>query len=311
MEGILIPQQVFVGDSAEFLFPIDALQSFDPSILMSGSFKIDKIKQNTMMDITAIQIKKQKTKEYISINFTPWETGSVFFPSLAEAGIYDSMPQVFISSILETAKVEVIQPPRPPLLLPGTSYLLYLIASVSGVFIFTSIMVFSAVKKYFFVYSFSRAQRIRIKALNKSLRKLKRQVSSVSSSDSLEGITKRKDWLKKFEFAFRRYCFSLTSSEKVLKSGEGDCLTYSEILESLKRKFESTYGVYFEFEKIFFKLQALRFGAADLKEINFEMESIYFLNQTLKLMKIAESEIQKIINAAQKEKLKYKADTND
>ena len=56
MEGILIPQQVFVGDSAEFLFPIDALQSFDPSILMSGSFKIDKIKQNTMMDITSIQI---------------------------------------------------------------------------------------------------------------------------------------------------------------------------------------------------------------------------------------------------------------
>lgn len=311
MEGILIPQQVFVGDSAEFLFPIDALQSFDPSILMSGSFKIDKIKQNTMMDITSIQIKKQKTKEYISINFTPWETGSVFFPSLAEAGIYDSMPQVFISSILETAKVEVIQPPRPPLLLPGTSYLLYLIASVSTVLIFTSIMIFSALKKHFFVYSFSRTQRIRIKALNKSLRKLKRQVSSVSSSDSLEGVTKRKDWLKKFEFAFRSYCFSLTSSEAVLKSGEGESLTYSEILESLKRKFESTYGVYFEFEKIFFKLQALRFGAADLKEINFEMESIYFLNQTFKLMKIAESEIQKIINAAQKEKLKYKADTND
>ena len=311
MEGILIPQQVFVGDSAEFLFPIDALQSFDPSILMSGSFKIDKIKQNTMMDITSIQIKKQKTKEYISINFTPWETGSVIFPSLAEAGIYDSMPQVFISSILETAKVEVIQPPRSPLLLPGTSYLLYLIASVSAVFIFTSIMIFSAVRKHFFVYSFSRAQRKRIKALNKSLRKLKRQVSSVSSSDSLEGVTKRKDWLKRFEFAFRRYCFSLTASETVLKSGEGESLTYSEILESLKRKFESTYGVYFEFEKIFFKLQALRFGAADLKEINFEMESIYFLNQTFKLMKIAESEIQKIINAAQKEKLKYKADTND
>ncbi len=311
MEGILIPQQVFVGDSAEFLFPIDDLQSFDPSILMSGSFKIDKIKQNTMMDITSIQIKKQKTKEYISINFTPWETGSVFFPSLAEAGIYDSIPQVFISSILETAKVEVIQPPRPPLLLPGTSYLLYLIASVSAVLIFTSIMIFSAVKKHFFVYSFSRAQRIRIKVLNKSLRKLKRQVSSVSSSDSLEGVTKRKDWLKRFEFAFRRYCFSLTSSEKVLKSDEGDCLTYSEILENLKRKFESTYGVYFEFEKIFFKLQTLRFGSTDLKEINFEMESIYFLNQTFKLMKIAESEIQKIINAAQKEKLKYKADTND
>ena len=311
MEGILIPQQVFVGDSAEFLFPIDDLQSFDPSILMSGSFKIDKIKQNTMMDITSIQIKKQKTKEYISINFTPWETGSVFFPSLAEAGIYDSIPQVFISSILETAKVEVIQPPRPPLLLPGTSYLLYLIASVSAVFIFTSIMIFSAVRKYFFVYSFSRAQRKRIKALNKSLRKLKRQVYSISSSDSLAGITKRKDWLKKFEFAFRRYCFSLTSSETVLKSGEGESLTYSEILENLKRKFESTYGVYFEFEKIFFKLQALRFGAADLKEINFEMESIYFLNQTFKLMKIAESEIQKIINTAQKEKLKYKADTND
>ena len=136
-------------------------------------------------------------------------------------------------------------------------------------------------------------------------------MSSVSSSDSLEGVTKRKDWLKRFEFAFRSYCFSLTASEQVLKSGEGESLTYSEILENLKRKFESTYGVYFKFEIIFFKLQALRFGSTDLKEINFEMESIYFLNQTFKLMKIAESEIQKIINTAQKEKLKYKADTND
>ncbi|UTC63778.1 hypothetical protein E4O00_07465 [Treponema sp. OMZ 788] len=302
MEGILIPQQVFVGDSAEFLFPIDALQSFDPSALMSGSFKIDKIKQNTFMDVTSIQIKKQEKKEYISINFTPWETGPISFPPLTEAGIYDPMPQVFIFSILETANVEVIQPPRPPLLLPGTSYLLYLIASISGVFIFTSIMIFSAVRKHFFVYSFSRAQRIRIKALNKSLRKLKRLVSSVSSADSFEVITKRKDWLKKFEFAFRKYCFSLTSSAKVLKSEEGDCLTYSEILENLKNKFENTYGVYFEFEKIFFKLQALRFGNTELKEINFEMESMYFLNQTFKLIKIAESEVQKIMNSSQKEK---------
>ncbi|UTC65846.1 MULTISPECIES: hypothetical protein [unclassified Treponema] len=311
MEGILIPQQVFVGDSAEFLFPIDALSSFDPSVLMSGAFRIETIKQNSFMDITSIQIKKQEKKEYISINFTPWETGSISFPSLHEAGINDAIPQVFISSILETAKVEVLQPPRPPLLIPGTSYLLYLIASVSGVLIFTSIMIISALRKHFFVYSFSRAQRIRIRTLNKSLRKLKRQLSSVSSSEGLEMITKKKDWLKKFEFVFRRYCFSLTSSEKELRSGDGDCMTYSEILESLKNRFENTYGVYFEFEKLFFKLQDLRFGNSDLTKINFEMETMYFLNQTIKLIKIAESEIQKVMNAKQKINTKTEAAVND
>ncbi|AIN94235.1 hypothetical protein H0R90_00830 [Treponema putidum] len=306
MEGILIPQQVFVGDSAEFLFPIDSLKSFDPSILMSGYFKVNKIKQNVFMDITSIQIKKQEKKEYISISFTPWETGAISFPPLTEAGIYDAIPQVFISSILETAKVEVIQPPRPPILIPGTSYLLYLIASVSGVLIFSFIMIFSTIRKRFFVYSFSKAQRLRIRTLNKALKRLKRQISSVSSSDNLEMIAKRKDWLKKFEFVFRKYCFSLTESEQVVKSDEGDSLTYSEMLERLKTKFKNTYGVYFEFEKLFFKLQAIRFGGTDITKINFEMESMYFFNQTFKLMKIAESEIQKIINSKQKTKIKIR-----
>ena len=85
MEGILIPQQVFVGDTAEFLFPLSALNSFEPYILESGSFRINSIKQNSFMEVTSIQIKKQEKKEYLSINFIPWETGSISFPSLNEA----------------------------------------------------------------------------------------------------------------------------------------------------------------------------------------------------------------------------------
>lgn len=324
MEGILIPQQVFVGDTAEFLFPVSALNSFDPYILESGAFRISNIRQNSFMEVTSIQIKKQEKKEYLSINFIPWETGPISFPSLTEAGIQDLLPQVFIYSILESSKVEVLQPPRPPILIPGTSYLLYLMASLSAVIIFSSVILFSAIKKHFFSYSFSRAQRIRIRILNKSLKKLKKQVDSFLCLDGGELILKQKDWLKNFESAFRKYCFSLTLSDpsyssherseslsKNFKFNEGESLTYSEILDRLKNKFENTYGVYFEFEKLFFKLQSLRFGNTDLKKVNFEMEGMNFLSETFKLIKIAESEIKKNLDIKQNKELKTKVEKKE
>lgn len=325
MEGILIPQQVFVGDTAEFLFPLSALNSFEPYILESGSFRINSIKQNSFMEVTSIQIKKQEKKEYLSINFIPWETGSISFPSLNEAGIQDLLPQVFIYSILESSNVEVLQPPRPPILIPGTSYLLYIIASVSAVMIFSAVIVFSAIKKHFFSYSFSRAQRIRIRVLNKSLKKLKKQIDSISSLEGEEVIVKQKNWLKNFEFAFRKYCFSLISSESRpdlsqnrlsdrsnrFKFNEGESLTYSEILNGLKNEFKNTYGAYFEFEKLFFRLQTFRFGNADLKKVNFEMEGMSFLSEAFKLIKIAESEIKKKLDTKQKKELKIQTEKKE
>lgn len=159
MEGILIPQQVFIGDTAEFLFPIDILADFKSPVLTSGNFQIGKIKQNGLMQITDIRITQQEKKDYISITFIPWETGYISFPSLREAGIYDELPQVYISSILETMQTDILQPPRPPVLIPGTVNLLYTAGAAAIVGIGIFVFIINAVRKRFFTDSFFHTQK--------------------------------------------------------------------------------------------------------------------------------------------------------
>ncbi len=304
MEGILIPQQVFVGDTAEFLFPIDFFSSFDPSVLTGGIFQIEKIKQNECMKITEIKIKRQDKKEYISIMFIPWETGNISFPDLSCAGIYDDIPQVFISSILEKTQTEVLQPPRPPVLMPGTMSLLYSIAAACILFIFSAIFIFQIIRRRFFLNSFLHIQKKRVRILNKSLRRLQKNISSkVLQKKTQEEINLLlKNWLKEFEGAVRLYCFSLITQQDI-KNGF-NALTYSEVLFKLKKKFETSYGIYFEFEKIFLNLRDMRFGMPKLISADdMEKECIIFLNKIFSLVKIAEAELHKTESVKEKKRV--------
>lgn len=292
MEGILIPQQIFVGDTAEFLFPVDSLSNFDPSILTSGIFQIEKIKQNDILQITEIKIKRQGKKDYISIGFIPWESGALFFPSLKEVGIYGGLPQIYVSSILETMKTDILQPPRPPILLPGTTELLY--AAGAGLVLcgFIVIGIIKIVKNRFFSNSFSHSQKKRMRTFYKNLKRLERKSKKkfLKKKNNEELILFGKSWLKEFEDTVRIYCFDIT--DKININGFNTS-TYSEILFELRNRFENSYGIYFEFEKILSHLQELRFGNSILSDVNLEKECINFLAQILNLVKITESEIRK------------------
>ena len=67
MEGILIPQNIFVGDTAEFIFPLDSIANFDSSGLQNGYFQTGKVIQTEAMTVTSVQLKIRGTKEYIQL----------------------------------------------------------------------------------------------------------------------------------------------------------------------------------------------------------------------------------------------------
>lgn len=308
MEGILIPQQVFIGDTAEFLFPIDILADFKSPVLTSGNFQIGKIKQNGLMQITDIRITQQEKKDYISITFIPWETGYISFPSLREAGIYDELPQVYISSILETMQTDILQPPRPPVLIPGTVNLLYTAGAATIVGIGIFIFIINAVRKRFFTDSFFHTQKKRVRILYKQLKRLekKSKTKPIQKKSGEEVVLFGKNWLKEFENAVRIYCFNITNTAYTKNADAFNAFTYSEILFELKNKFKNSYGIYFEFEKIFLRLQELRFDNFLLSEVNIEKECINFLSRIFNLVKITEIEIRKIETVKQdKKKVSY------
>lgn len=293
MEGILIPQKIFVGDPAEFIFPVSSIEDFNSEILKNGNFNIEKIVQNESMTVTGIQIKIQE-KEYISIFFIPWETGNISFPSLKEAGISSPLPYVNVSSILEMSGSEILQPPRSPIIIPGTTYLIYMTAFISAMFIFAGIIIFINIKKTFFSHSFSRIQKQRINFLLSSLKKLQKKynLNSKQNISDEDVLFLRKEWLKEFESIFRKYCFSLITCSHIRKSKlSGEALTYSEIILKLQNIFNDK-NILKIFEDIFFNLQKLRFGKTDILNLDFKKHKIFFLQHALNIINICEPKIQ-------------------
>lgn len=128
MNGILIPQNIFVGDTAQFLFLLSETESAQlrgRGFTCETPIPVKDIPQNEMMSIKEIRIVNRDNGQYLLITFIPWETGNIHFPLLSFLKLETSLPSIHVSSLLEDTERMSLQPPKPPLLLPGTDLLLY------------------------------------------------------------------------------------------------------------------------------------------------------------------------------------------
>ncbi len=304
MEGILIPQKVFIGDTAEFLYPLENLYdaNINTDILIKNLNNINKIEKSEQMTITKIEIKTQDKIDYLSISFIPWDTGDIHFPNLKVIGIEKELPMVNIASILESSKTEILQAPRTPVLIPGTRKIIYSISIIFILLIFIILSGTTALKKNIFKNSFVRIQRKRIKKFYKQLKKLKKKsnkkMKSLSDLEKEEYINK---CLKEFEIALRTYCINIIRTGKTKNISDNP--TYSEILNKLEKEFINTIDIYLEFKDVFNKLQNLRFAQVDLTKINLSTEINHFINKSNYLIKISEEQIQK--NRKEENELNY------
>lgn len=263
MEYFIEPNEFFVGDHVQFYL-------CQPEGFMYKDISIDKLKQNELMIITDVSIVKISNKNYIKIDFVPWEVGDISFPSLKEIGINFELPYIHVSSILELDKTASFQESRPPLLLPGTTYLIYSYAIVF--FIFCILVVGFAIwirkkhksiinrlsQKYaIFIFRFA------IKRLNSKLIKGNKHISSEI----------RKNWIKKYETSFRLFLSYIYKNESNWNS-----FTYTEILNVIK---EPNSEVLSLIKSIFAKLSLARFS--NISDETIEKKLIEESFQLLKL----------------------------
>ena len=136
-EGMLIPREVFIGDTAELSFSSGSFSS----VLEDGTLfalPSEDLPKSDDVEVKSILVSQRGSTAAVTVRFVPWASGVVRLPSFKLKGVAVTPPVVRIGSLLEKTGKTTIEPPRSPLLVPGTTWMLYgliaaiLVATIAG-----------------------------------------------------------------------------------------------------------------------------------------------------------------------------------
>lgn len=313
MTGILIPQQIFVGDTARFLYP---LSEHDYQLLVSRGFVLNvpipltALVQNDVMTIHGIQLVKQDISYYLAITFVPWETGSIHFPSLSFLPLQQVLPPVSVSSLLALGAHTGLQPPKPPLLMPGSDFLLYGTAIIGFSFVLLLSMSVHFILRKLRQQPHSTAKK-RLAALRKQLKKLSKEAGKIQKSlpyrngvvpyaliiETSHEKTKKaiEQWYGNIDRCLRTYLQALCTDTAItgLKSTEQYFFsaTYSELQQTLIKALTLSEEISKRFSAFYTLLERQRFaGSSSDLLCNYSASAQTMLKQLPIAVKKAETE---------------------
>jgi len=236
--GLLVPREVYVGDTAEFSFTATAFNSAleDGSVFVipPADFPV-----TADLDIESIVIARRGDTSSITVRFVPWTAGIIKLPSITLKKIAVSPPPFRISSIVEKTGRKALEPPRSPLLVPGTTLLLYVFIAL--VIAAVAALVFAGVKIRRFLSGLSSGW-----ASGRRIRILTRELAALSRST---GKKEMLVWYGEFSAAVRRYLGDLAEGKPLAFFP----LTVTELLSSIVDAPDSL-------GELLFRVDAIRFS---------------------------------------------------
>ncbi len=196
----LVPLEVYVGDVAEirYSFKLDLEFPFEENF--EKEINVEKIPSEKISDSLVIKDARffRRGDDFtFALKFIPWRTGTISFPSfnlfstleIDDANIDEnysfniSLSPIEIKSVVEKTGRTEIQGPLPPLMVPGTSYVVFAFVVVAVIFlaaIFRALVKFHDLKKWF---SQMKIRRMRRRNSIITLRKLKKNLRDENLSD--------------------------------------------------------------------------------------------------------------------------------
>ncbi len=127
----LLPQDVYVGDTAEIRCTLEGRPGLAAQkISVAGDSLFLKDMQDVYTVVSADFSPSGQGEYTLSVFFIPWQPGPVDLPPFLlplPGGLYAAVdvPPVTVMSILEKVPSETIRAPAPPLVIPGTTYIVY------------------------------------------------------------------------------------------------------------------------------------------------------------------------------------------
>ena len=133
----IIPHDVYVGDTAVMRYTFTAPYG-DGLAAAAGAIKITldgaRIFEESGVTVKTMSLFSHNESEYtLEMSFTAWKTGVISIPPFAiplesehEADLLGeiSIPPFVVASLVQTLGETQMRPPLPPLLVPGTTYML-------------------------------------------------------------------------------------------------------------------------------------------------------------------------------------------
>lgn len=147
-DPVLLPRDVFVGDTAELVF----FQEFPvPDEVREEGLTIPGSRFDGYSDyrIELVSLSWQGSIAEIHVRFVSWKTGVVELPPLTTDYGVLVVPPVTIASIVDRDGITAPSPARSPLLIPGTTWILY--GTLLGVLFVTGLVWILVVKIRFWL----------------------------------------------------------------------------------------------------------------------------------------------------------------
>lgn len=151
----LIPSDVTVGERAQLVYRFESTFSFPlQNFSLSENSEILKI-QNSSGNCTifSLQFEANGPDCVLIMDLIPWKAGELTFlpfdfsvfqkntKNQSEEAFIIEVPAVSVRSVTEETGVSVLQPPEPPLVIPGTTYTVYFcICVIAVIFVLLSVI---------------------------------------------------------------------------------------------------------------------------------------------------------------------------
>ena len=193
-EGMLIPREVFIGDMAELSFTTGAFTAvLDDGTLFA--LPAEDLPKSDDVEVKSILVSQRGSTAAVTVRFVPWASGVVRLPSFKLKGVAVTPPVVRIGSLIEKTGRTTIEPPRSPLLVPGTTWMLY--GLIAAILVATVAGIIAAVKlaHYLLLSPLRRQTGKRAVILLRDLKSLERKAGKIPVSS----------WYASFALSIRRY----------------------------------------------------------------------------------------------------------
>lgn len=208
------PQEIYVGDTAEitytFYSPIAFPMGKEDSVPLELS---DVFKDTESFSITKGNLSRIGNQYQLSLFFIPWRTGMIEIPNFDlmtvmnrnSSGFVVELSAISVASILEKTGKKGLQPAAPPILIPGTIYVVCAIA-IGGLLLFILLIrvlmnlqdVLHLFSKWIRYFGYGRNARIALRAVRR-LEKSGNKIDDMTFCSELEHVLRnylayRFDW---------------------------------------------------------------------------------------------------------------------
>lgn len=189
----LVPRDVYVGDTAELTFEVTLTRS---ALAAGETLEINTDLLSPSRDVTVLSatVTARSGRAEVRVRFVPWVSGPLELPSLPVGEETVSPPSPVIASLIRDPATG-LEGPRSPILVPGTSWILYGFLAGALAFLLLVAFCFSRFRRYAFSGPSSRNSARRKRAFLRDLSALSRRTGKLSQDV----------WYALFSASLRRY----------------------------------------------------------------------------------------------------------